>query len=86
MSYAQVPGVSDRSGPGMGRLGNGLPVLGHVLEVVVVESDAAILFAIVEEGEVEIRRGLNAATVGEDAKYEKAVTVPMQSFMVYQSY
>lgn len=59
VSYAQDPGVSDKSGSGIGRLGNGLPVLEHVLAVVAearVEDDFAM---------VENLLGANASAVND---------------------
>ena len=50
----------------MGRLGSGLPVLGHVLgDDAVAESDEA---AMMMELEVELLLGTNAEAAGKDAK------------------
>ena len=48
--YTHMPGVSERSRSGMERLGRGLPVFGHVLDVVAVvgseEDDMAMVVGV----------------------------------------
>jgi hypothetical protein len=39
VSYAQVPGVRDNRGSGIGREGRGLPVFGHVVAARMVNAD-----------------------------------------------
>ncbi len=67
VSYAQVPGVRDKRGSGMGRLGKGLPVLEHVV------AEAAALLVDVVAGFVMVENslpGTNALTIGGNSLFK----------------
>ena len=79
VSYAQVPGVSDSNGSGMGRLGRGLPVLGHVLVL------DEVLDAIIEvRNRNDDGRGANPREMDGERVPTKR-TVFLRHFIVVQS-